>query len=87
MKNMTRNIQNGFLDMKLGSRILRIMGVTKWAVFPEGGGQQFSGTVKGGGAQGKQRGGGQTLSYTAKKKLISPHIISHTGGGGRAPLR
>ena len=52
MKNMTRNIQNGFLDMKMGSRILRIMGVAKWAVFPEGGGQQFSGTVKGGGRTG-----------------------------------
>ena len=40
---MTRNIKNGSFDMKMGSRKLRIIGVTKCrAVFPDGGGQKLS---------------------------------------------
>ena len=34
MKNMTQNIQNGYFDIKRGSRILRIIGATKWAISP-----------------------------------------------------
>ena len=75
MKNMIKTSKMAFLILKLkmGSRMLRLISETKWAIHPEG----WSPTKIV-----KPRGG--AFSYppqTQQNKLISPLIIYHTGGG------
>ena len=84
--------------LKMGSRMLRIVGTTKWAIHPEGErtkivkprGGAFSYPplilLNGGGVFFKRKFAETTESLKHSKiNIISPLIIYHTGGGEHPP--